>query len=157
MRKNFILLAIFSILAFTTNAQSKAVKANPLGLLFGIGNAGFEFTTTDSQSLSFSGLYFNVLDITGAGAGAEYRFYFDGEAITGWHAGPTLGFFSLSDDFDTSATLFSIGGEVGHQWVFGEHFLLDVFATLGTSVGGDELSGLDFSSAGFGVSIGYAW
>lgn len=144
-------------LALTAFGQSSAVKVNPVGLAFGVANAGYEFSTSDSQSATISGLYYDVSGISGFGVGAEYRFYFGGEAIKGWHAGPSLGYLSLEDDFNTSASVFSFGGEVGHQWVWNSGFLVDVFAGLGFATGGDNLNGLDSTTIGIGVSLGYAW
>ncbi len=153
-----VVLLIITVISFNfANAQTKVIKANPLGLAFGIANAGYEFSTTDSQSLTVSGLYFNVSDITGVGLGAEYRFYFDGEAIQGWHAGPGFGYFSLKDNADTTASITSLSGEVGHQWIFGEHFALDLFAGYSYYMGGDELAGFEGGSTVGGLSIGYAW
>lgn len=155
---------IFVIAAFLTltiaNAQENAIKVNPLGLVFGVANAGYEFSVNDTQSLTISGLYYNISDVTGFGAGAEYRFYFSsGEALRGWHAGPSVGYFSLSDDYDNSASFFSIGGEAGHQWIFGEHFALDVFAGLGYITGSsDDLSvSVSSTAVSIGVALGYAW
>jgi hypothetical protein len=108
----------FTIILFSfslSNAQSKIIKVNPLGLAFGIANAGFEFKTAENQSLAVSGISYNISEITGLGAGAEYRFYISGEALKGWHAGPSISFFSLEDDANNSATVFSIGLETGHQ------------------------------------------
>lgn len=144
-------------LALTAFGQSSAVKVNPVGLAFGFANAGYEFSTSDSQSATISGLYYDVSGISGFGVGAEYRFYFGGEALKGWHAGPSLGYLSLEDDFNTSASVFSFGGEVGHQWVWNSGFLVDVFAGLGFATGGDNLNGLDSTTIGIGVSLGYAW
>ncbi|WP_296637633.1 DUF3575 domain-containing protein [Polaribacter sp.] len=142
----------------STSAQTNAIKVNPLGLAFGVANAGYEFTTSDSQTATISGIYYGVPGIKGFGVGAEYRFYFSTkEALKGWHAGPSVGYFSLEDDFNTSASVFSIGGEAGHQWVWDSGFLVDVFAGLGFVTGGDTLSGLNTTSAAIGVSIGYAW
>ena len=137
--------------------QNNVIKANPIGLAFGIANVGYEFSTTDSQSMTVSGLYFNIADIDGYGAGLGYRFYLDKEAITGWHLGPSIGYFKLEDLFDISASVFSVGAEVGHQWVFGEHFALDVFGGFVYNSGGDILSGFNATSGTLGVSIGYAW
>lgn len=156
MKKVLLVIAMVAF-GFTANAQENVIKANPLGLAFGIANAGYEFTTTDSQSLTVSGVYYDVLGISGIGAGVEYRFYFDGTAIEGWHAGPSLGYLSLEDASKTSASVFSIGGEVGHQWIFGDHFALDLFAGLGYTAGGDDLSGLKSFGASLGLSVGYAW
>lgn len=144
-------------LALTAFGQSSAVKVNPVGLAFGVANAGYEFSTSDSQSATISGLYYDVSGISGFGVGAEYRFYFGGEVLNGWHAGPSLGYLSLEDDFNTSASVFSFGGEVGHQWVWNSGFLVDVFAGLGFATGGDNLNGLDSTTIGIGVSLGYAW
>lgn len=155
--KKILFIAIALISFNYANAQSNAIKVNPIGLLVGVGNAGYEFKTNDAQSATISGLYFDILDITGYGAGAEYRFYFGGEALNGWHAGPSLGFFALEDNANNSASVFAIGGEVGHQWVFGSGFLVDVFAGAGVVTGGDNLSGLNSANFSFGVSLGYAW
>ncbi|MBT3546484.1 MAG: DUF3575 domain-containing protein [Flavobacterium sp.] len=155
--KNFLFLGLFLLTFQFASSQSSAIKANPLGLAFGIANVGYEFSTTDSQSMTISGLYFDILDIKGVGAGLEYRFYFDKEAITGWHAGPSIGYFKLEDIFDVSASVFSIGAEIGHQWVFGEHFLLDIFGGYGFNSGGDDLSGFNTTTGTAGLSLGYAW
>ncbi len=155
MRKFLLVGALFLAFNFT-NAQENVIKVNPIGLAFGAANAGYEFTTADSQTATISGLYFSVDDISGGGLGAEYRFYFTGEAVNGWHAGPSLGYFSLSDD-NESASIFSIGAETGRQWIIGEHFALDLFAGYGFLIGADNLSGLSASAASFGISIGYAW
>ena len=155
MKKIVFIFSMF--LALTAFGQSSAVKVNPVGLAFGVANAGYEFSTSDSQSATISGLYYDVSGISGFGVGAEYRFYFGGEALKGWHAGPSLGYLSLEDDFNTSASVFSFGGEVGHQWVWNSGFLVDVFAGLGFATGGDILNGLDSTTIGIGVSLGYAW
>ncbi|WP_299173121.1 DUF3575 domain-containing protein [uncultured Allomuricauda sp.] len=158
--KNFYLLAIALLSLTFSNAQEQAVKANPIGLAFGVANAGYEFATNETQTLTISGLYYNISDASGFGVGAEYRFYFSSdEALRGWHAGPSVGYVSLEDDFNNSAGFFAIGGEVGHQWIFGEHFLLDVFAGVGYVAGdSDDLAvSIDATAVSLGVAIGYAW
>jgi len=157
MKKLFI--AAIAVLSFTfSQAQTNVVKVNPVGIAFGIANAGYEFAVNDGQSLTISGLYYDRSSIKGFGAGAEYRFYFDGEAIKGWHAGPNVGYFSLEDDFNNSGSVFNLGGEVGHQWIFGEHFALDVFASVGFAASkSNNLTGLNSTTVGLGVSLGYAW
>lgn len=159
--KKLFFASIIAVFAITNiQAQDYAIKANPVGLAFGVANAGFEFSTGESQSLTIAGLYYNISDVSGFGVGAEYRFYFSsGEALRGWHAGPSIGYFSLEDDFNNSASFFSVGGEIGHQWIFGEHFLLDVFAGLGyVSGSSDDLAvSVNSTAVSLGVSIGYAW
>lgn len=159
MKKTLLIIAL-AIFGLNVNAQEQAIKANPLGLAFGIANAGYEFSTNENQTFTVSGLYYNISDVSGFGAGVEYRWYFSsGEALRGWHAGPSAGYFSLSDDFDNSAGFFSVGGEAGHQWIFGEHFALDVFAGLGFVTGSSDDLDVTVSSTAvsLGFSIGYAW
>lgn len=139
-----------------SNAQSKIIKVNPLGLAFGIANAGFEFKTAENQSLTVSGISYNISEITGVGVGAEYRFYISGEALKDWHTVPSIGFFSLEDDANNFATVFSIAVEAGHQWIFGEHFALDIFAGYGFIAGDNTLNNLNQTSLSLGVSLGYA-
>lgn len=156
MKKILILaIALFSFSAI--NAQSSVIKANPLGLAVGVANAGYEFSMGEKNSLTIAGTYYNVSDISGIGAGVEYRWYFGEENLKGWHAGPSIGFFSLEDNFNTTATVFSIGGEGGHQWIFDNNFVVDVFAGISAVNGGDKLSGLKGTALGIGVSLGYAW
>jgi len=155
--KKILFLVVALAITNVASAQENVIKVNPLGLAFGITNAGYEFATNDTQSLTVSGVYFNVSDITGVGAGLEYRFYFKGEAIQGWHAGPVVGYMSLKDSFSNSASIFTVGGEVGHQWVLNGGFAIDVFGGYAAFIGGDNLTGLSGGGATFGVAIGYAW
>ncbi len=160
MKKLLVLGAIVLVSVVKLSAQEQAAKVNPLGILFGVANAGFEFSTNETQSLTISALYYDIAGASGIGAGAEYRFYFSsGEALRGWHAGPGVGYLSLGDGFDNNAGFFNVGGEVGHQWIFGEHFLVDVFATASFVTGGsdDLLVSVDGLVVGLGASIGYAW
>ncbi len=152
-------LLIIAIFTFTlASAQEQAIKVNPIGIAFGVANAGYEFSVNDSQSLTVSGLYYNISDISGFGLGADYRFYFSSkEALRGWHAGPTAGYFSLSDDFDNSAGFFNIGGAVGHQWILKEHFVIDTFASVGFLTGSSDSFTVSSTAIGIGVSLGYAW
>lgn len=154
--KKLLLTFTLAIIGFTANAQQQAIKVNPIGLAFGIANAGYEFAVTEANTLTFSGLYYDRDDVKGFGAGAEYRFYFNKEALRGWHAGPGVGYIALEDDFNNSAGVFNIGGEVGHQWILGEGFVVDTFATLGFFTGGGDVD-VDGASFSLGVSLGYAW
>ena len=159
--KKLFLCAVLALFALTNvNSQDYAIKANPLGLAFGIANVGFEFSTNESQTLTVSGLYYNISDVTGLGAGAEYRFYFSKQdAFRGWHAGPSVGYFSLEDDFNNSAGFFSIGGEVGYQWIIRDHFLIDLFGGLGFVTGSSDDLAVSINSVAttIGFSLGYAW
>lgn len=153
-----ILILIIALISFSAiNAQSSVIKANPLGLAVGVANAGYEFAMGESNSLTISGTYYKISDISGIGAGVEYRWYFGEEVLKGWHAGPSVGFFSLEDKANNKATVFNFGGEAGHQWIFDNNFVVDVFAGLGYISGGDKLAGLNATAISIGVSLGYAW
>ena len=159
MRK-ILFFTAFILLGYMGNAQGQAIKANPVGLAFGIANAGYEFSTNDNETLTIVGLYYNISDISGFGAGLEYRRYFStDEALRGWHAGPSAGYYSLEDDFNNSGGLLIVGAEAGHQWIFGEHFVLDVFAGLNfvTARSDNRAIAVNNTSIGLGVSLGYAW
>ena len=153
-----ILILVIALISFSAvNAQTSVIKANPLGLAVGVANAGYEFAMGESNSLTVSGTYYKVSGISGIGAGAEYRWYFGEENLKGWHAGPSAGFFSLEDNANTKATVFTFGGEGGHQWIFDNNFVVDVFAGVGYLSGGDTLAGLNATAISIGVSLGYAW
>lgn len=146
--------------AFSINAQEHAIKVNPVGLAFSIANVGYEFETKESQTLSFSGLYYNISDVSGFGAGAAYRFYFSKkDAFRGWHAGPTLAYVALEDSDNNSVGAFGLGGEIGYQWIIGNHFLIDTFLGVGyvAANSNDLNTDLQTVSVNLGVSIGYAW
>ncbi|NVK51412.1 MAG: DUF3575 domain-containing protein [Flavobacteriaceae bacterium] len=155
--KKILILAITLFSFNAVNAQSSVIKANPLGLAVGVANAGYEFSVGEKNSLTISGIYYNVSSINGIGAGAEYRWYFGEENLKGWHAGPSAGFFSLKDGANNKATVFNIGAEGGHQWIFSNNFVVDVFGGLGIVTGGKSLAGLNSTALAIGVSLGYAW
>ena len=155
MKKLLVTIVIVLFAVVGMNSQTKAVKVNPVGIVFGIGNAGFEFATNDAQSLTISALYMKIQDISGIGAGLEYRFYFE-ESIEKWYAAPVAAYLSLKSG-DESAGIFTAGAIIGHQWIFGEHFLLDLNAGYGAYFGGDNLEGLSGGGISLGLSIGYAW
>ncbi len=153
-----LLFAAIAVLSITfSQAQNNAVKVNPIGIAFGVANAGYEFSVNDKQTVTIAGLYYDRSSISGFGAGAEYRFYFSDTALKGWHAGPSIGYFSLEDEFDNSGSVFNVGGEVGHQWIFGEHFALDVFAGVAVAASKADNLNVNNTTIGLGVSLGYAW
>ncbi|WP_299664557.1 hypothetical protein [uncultured Polaribacter sp.] len=70
---------LFTLLIFTTvsiKSQNKVIKANPLGLAFGIANVGFEYSERENQSTTFSVLYYSKSDLKGFGVGLEKKILF---------------------------------------------------------------------------------
>lgn len=157
MKKSLFLSVIALLLFYTSNAQTSAVKINPIGLIFGVANAGYEFEVSDSRTVTISGIYYSIGGISGFGVGGEYRFYLSDDSLRGWHAGPSVGYLGLSDDFNNSSGFFTIGGEGGHQWIIGDSFVVDAFASVGFLAGNSSFASFNTVSIGIGASIGYAW
>lgn len=156
MKKIIVILFLFC--GFNVlQAQKNAIKVNPLGLVFGAINGGYEFAVGRDQTVTISGIYYDFSGIYGFGVGAEQRFYFSSkEAFKGWHAGPSIGFAELQDNGNT-ANIFSVAGEFGHQWLFNSGFLIDFFGGLGFVVGGESLGNVNSTVASVGLSLGYTW
>lgn len=153
-----VLILVITLISFSTiNAQSKIIKANPLGLAVGVANVGFEFAIGEFNSLTVMGNRYKISDVTGVGVGLEYRWYFGNENLNDWHAGPNLGIFSLEDNKNTKAGVLNFGGEVGHQWIFNNNLVVDLFGGLSYITGGSNLSGFNATTISLGVSLGYAW
>ncbi len=161
MKKVFL---ISILLSFTfVEAQTNIVKVNPLGLAFGIANAGYEFTIADKQSITISGAYFkesgnqDVANVDGYGANVLYNFYFSADKVApkGFHIAPGIGVFFLSNSTDNLSVL-SLNATAGHQWILWEHFAIDVFAQY-SYLTKTSLSGVNSSNIGLGLSLGYAW
>ena len=158
MKKLLFIVGVSMLLANTSNAQENAVKVNPIGLVFGIANAGYEFEVNDSQTVTVSGIYYGLTGISGFGIGGEYRFYLTDDSFRGWHAGPAVGYLGLSEKItDSSSGFFSIGGEGGHQWIVGENIVLDAFIGISVLTGSGNFSTLNTVSPTLGFSVGYAW
>ena len=73
----------------------------------------------------------NSLDL-GFGIGIEKRFYFQtNKSLQGFHAGPNVGYFNLSNDSNDRMSAFRAGIEIGHLWFLSKNFSVDLFsATL---------------------------
>ena len=149
-----VLLAVLFIACLKINAQTTIIKANPLGLAFGFANLGVEFSgKTTNQSTTISVLHYSKSSRKGFGIGFEKRFYFSNdENLKGFHAGPSIGYLRLSDNYNDDFNVFSVGTEIGHQWFLNENFTVDIFSSVGFLIS-KELQLL----LGLGLSLGYAW
>lgn len=152
MKKITLIIILFTF-CLKINAQTKIIKANPVGLVFGIANLGVEFSGRKNQSTSIYALYYSKSDTEGFGIGLEQRFYFNSNELKGFHAGPSIGYLKLNDNYNDNFDVFSVGGEIGHQWFINESFTIDIFSGVGFLV--DNI-GLNLS-LGLGLSLGYAW
>lgn len=147
MRKVLFVSMMF-LGALTVNAQESkgqnVIKVNPLGLLFGSANVGFERALNEKSSFviapQFGGFKFGGVKYSSIGAGAQYRFYLSKtkNAPEGFYAAPALSFVSGKvkwDSFDsaeeeeeekTNFSSFGGGAMVGNQWIFKSGFVIDL-------------------------------
>lgn len=176
MKKLLLVSVLFlSVGAF---AQQNVVKANPLGLLFGSAEIGYERAISDKNSFEIA-VAFSRSDATlngsetatatGLGAEGKFKFFFSSskDAPRGWYAAPVASYFSSnaeSGDLEGGISVFAGGAIAGYQWIFGggdSGFALDL--NLGAQYASVNFDG-DISSVDIdgiiprlGVAIGYAW
>lgn len=146
MRK-VLFAAMLFLGATTANAQEEGngqniIKVNPLGLIFGSANVGYERALNEKSSFviapQFGGFKLGGMKYSSFGAGAQYRLYFSKTktAPEGFYAAPALTFTSgkvtWDDGTDTKEeTKFSSyggGALVGNQWIFNSGFVIDLGA-----------------------------
>jgi hypothetical protein len=144
MRK-VLFAAVLFLGALTANAQEEGngqnvIKVNPLGLLFGSANVGYERALSEKSSFviapQFGGFKFGGVKYSSFGAGAQYRAYFSKTktAPEGFYAAPAVSFVSgkvkVDDGMDnkeeTKFSSFGAGAMVGNQWIFNSGFVIDL-------------------------------
>ena len=136
------------------NAQDNIIKTNPLGLAFGNLNATYEKVLNEKSSvlgsINFTYRIFGV-DVNALGLGGAYRFYFSHakkQVPAGLYINPQIGFnFGSVDDLSYNA--FSLGAEVGHQWVWESGVVLDLgIGPNYISLSGNDVDSINFDSDG---------
>jgi len=140
--KNLIKLVLTLAIAFSA-IQVKAqyaIKVNSLSIFIATLNVKGEFQTSPTQSLQFGSELYGLRRYKGYGINSEYRFYFDGKALSGFYAGPSARFQSLkilkkenpaaigiNDDLKLNLTRFGAGGIMGYQKIFKKGFAIDFY------------------------------
>ena len=186
MKKVLYTLGLLGGTIMAAQAQNSAIKLNVISVAVATANVSFESKIGDGSSFQIGAFYtgFSISDtkFTGFGITPELRFYPGGDALHGFFVGPYLRYqnFKLSSPGYTynssgsttattnEATLNTFGGgaNLGYQWVFGEHFVLEPFLRLGYSGGSVKVtSGSDNYSTGAatgvtflpGLNLGYAF
>ncbi|WP_176829738.1 DUF3575 domain-containing protein [Tenacibaculum sp. MAR_2009_124] len=174
--KKLFMIAMIAV-GFTAYAQKNVVKANPLGLAFGVADLSYERVIGDNTSfevgLSYAGAEVTsnneVISTSAIGGEGKFKFYFSSEenAPRGWYAAPFVNYSTSSakssEGQDVGFSTFSGGALAGYQWVFGgddSGFALDL--NFGAQyVSASATGGTTVSIDGFlprlGVSLGYAW
>ena len=142
--KKLLLVATFILAFSSTKAQDEknVIKINPIGLILGSANIGYERAIGQKSSIMIAPSYGYISSsgekYTVYGLGLEYRFYLSGSkyAPHGWYVGPGLEFaggsakstdsYGNTDKVDVKG--FSIKAIAGHQWIFRGGFALDLNA-----------------------------
>ncbi len=181
MKKFSVILLLLLIITNFTDAQEakQAITANPIGLVFGIFNAQYEFALTGVNSLALRGNYvgYKIGDYSNSafGIGCSYRWYMgESKPITGWWLQPsvdilfwtakwttleisgTYPFFYKEVDKEETVTFIGIGGDGGYKWNW-DGFCLELSGGIRYYIG--EIAGLSFGGVApsLGVGVGYAW
>ncbi len=177
--KKVFLVAVLALTALSSvKAQENVVKVNPLGLLFGSAQFGYERALNESSAVELSLAYSSVsatvgsdsdANATGFGAEGKYKFYFSSnkDAVRGWYGAPVVTYASTkasSGSSEGKLSFFGAGAVAGYQWVFGggdSGFALDLnlgAQYISASTSGD-ISGvtIDGILPRLGLSLGYAW
>lgn len=181
MKKAFLILALVGSGAATAQAQSSALKLNLFSLAVNTGAVSFEQKTGDMTSFQLGAFYTGYsiggTKLSGFGITPEYRFYVTGEALQGFYLAPYLRYqnFNLTDDTnyggsstknEASYSTFGGGVNLGYQWVFKQHIVLEPLLRVGynkgsvnVKSGGDnyDLGSFNGFSVLPGLNLGYAF
>lgn len=145
MKRIFSIVILFSAVAAKAQDGGKmnAVKVNLFSPIVKTGSFFYERKINEKSSaqlgVGFTSYNRNGTKITGVFFTPEYRFYLSNnkEAIEGFYVGPFIRYQNLKIEDTQSdpsnpdkATLSTYGGGivVGHQWVFSDIIVLDLFA-----------------------------
>lgn len=171
MTRKLLLCAVTALTFFSAKAQDakNTLKINPLSALISTGSIFYERKVSDGMSaqlgLAYTGIKISDTKFTGLAITPEVRFYIKHHAPTGLYAAPFVRYqnYTVSDDED-EGKYNSFGGGIlmGHQWIYGSGFTLDLFfgpsynngeykATSGTEE--PEIKG---GIEGFGIRTGIA-
>ena len=125
----------------SATTKKNTFKANPLGLILGIGKINYERQLGPKSSAQ---LGFSFFSYTADGSGLsgfsllpEYRFFVNGTAVEGFYIAPFAKYNSITyenegdltgEDFKAKLNVYRIGAKGGFQWLLGknENFVIDL-------------------------------
>ncbi|MGX1930690.1 DUF3575 domain-containing protein [Flagellimonas sp. 2504JD4-2] len=158
MKKLHLTLMVCFLIGLGMKAQENVVKINPLSLLFGSLELGYERVVSEKQSfqidLGYTSFTSGSLQYSGFGIGGQYRFYVQSgkNAPEGWFLAPVASFSSSkADDFKT--TVFVAGGVAGYQWNW-DPITLDLYGGPAFYSVDSNDTGFDFGFDGLGLRLG---
>lgn len=141
MKKHLIALSVLMTLSisitFGQSEQKNSLKANPLGLIVGIGKINYERKITDASSAQLGISYFKFSNdgssISGLSLIPEFRFYVSKKAIDGFYLAPFFRYRNLTvkdedDGFKASLNNYGGGAKAGFNWLLGkeQNFVIDL-------------------------------
>lgn len=188
--KGFV-IGLFFVVVNVSNGFSeeavdfkRVVSVNPVGLVYGIANVGYEWVITPDfagvGNLLYTSAKFGDWQWSAFGIGGGIKKYAKPTAPEGFWYGGQGGvlIFSAKYKYTTvewedlrytyreeteegSSTFFALAGLGGYKWIFGEGFVIEPQGGLALIMGRLELLGenIPISTIGacFGVNIGYAF
>ena len=167
-----LFLLLFILISGDLRAQENVIKINPLGAIIGVITPSYERVINEKSSFSIGMNFFfrtaDDLKTTGIGITPEYRFYVSKtkDAPRWVYLAPFVRYQNISSkdtntDVKTSASIFSLGGIFGHQWIWDSGFSLDLFVgpSFFFSDADDDDFNINVSGTGarFGVAVGYGF
>lgn len=142
MKKLTLIIALFilgssAVFAQDGSSKNNAFKANPLGLIVGLGKVNYERKLSESTSAQLGVSYFSFNNsgdsFSGLGLVPEFRFYVNKNALDGFYVAPFMKYnnFTVKDGdsgFQGALNIYRAGAKAGMQWLMGknENFIIDL-------------------------------
>ena len=142
--------------------KNYSVMANPIGLLYGVGDATFNFGVADNMTLGAGLLFVGRNSLGGYGLSGRMNYYVTGLRFEdGLYISPKVDFITISAH---SVTVSGIGfaGLVGYNWLYKSGFTMMAGGgiqhhIISASVGGANLGSMSGTGLAAEFNIGYAW
>jgi hypothetical protein len=157
-----ILLTLITIFAINAATSAQIIKVAPISLAFGVINAGYEHQLGEKSSLYPSAYVYSRSSVSGFGLGLQYRKYLSAskDFPAGFFVAPEAqyGSFKQKDLNNFSYSAFSIGAQIGYQWLLGDSFTLE--ASVGPAywiAGGSSVGTVTYDGVlpSIGFNLGY--
>jgi Protein of unknown function (DUF3575) len=157
-----ILLTLITIIAVNAAVSAQVIKVAPVSLAFGVINAGYEMQLGEKSSLYPSAYYYTRSSVSGFGLGLQYRKYLSAskDFPAGFFVAPEVqyGSFKQKDFGDYSYSAFSLGAQIGYQWLVGDSFTIE--ASVGPTywiAGGTTTGTITYDGVlpSIGLNLGY--
>lgn len=125
--KALVVLSLFVIPPTLASAKTVNVRVNPLGLLFGVTNAGIDVALTNHFTLGVEGQFFEIksgsTEAQSSSYGARAQYFFTEALADSWYL---AGFYNIvSAEAENTLTNESasvdgsvVGGVFGYMWMW---------------------------------------